>query len=66
MLDELRKKEMIELHFYRENLVLNRDSNSADLLRWDMGVMFARSYVLQLRDNVKRRIDDKVAHGIFP
>lgn len=66
MLDELRKKEVIELHFYRENLVLNKESNSADLLRWDMGVMFARSYVLQLRDNVKRKIDAKVANGEFP
>ena len=52
-LDELRKAGKLEIHFYRENLVLNKSSNSSDLLRWDMAVMFARSYVLQLSDNVK-------------
>lgn len=65
-LDELRKAGKLELHFYRENLTLNNQSNSADLLRWDMGVMFARSYVLQLSDNVKRSIDKKLADGEFP
>lgn len=55
LLDDLRKAGMLEIHFYRENLVLNQNSNSADLLRWDMAVMFARSYVLQLSDNVKRK-----------
>jgi site-specific DNA recombinase len=53
--DELRKEDKVELHFYRENLVINKKSNSADILRWDMGVMFAKSYVLQLSDNLKRK-----------
>lgn len=55
--DELRKEGKIEIHFYRENLIINKKSNSADILRWDMGVMFAKSYVLQLSDNVKRKYD---------
>jgi hypothetical protein len=42
---------------------LNKDSNSADLLRWDMAVMFARSYVLQLSDNVKRKFEQKRRNG---
>jgi site-specific DNA recombinase len=54
-LDELRKAGKLEIHFYREGLVLRKDSNSSELLRWDMAVMFARSYVLQLSDNVKRK-----------
>ena len=54
LLDELRRKGKIELHFMREGLVINQQSNSADILRWDMGVMFAKSYVTQLSDNVKR------------
>jgi site-specific DNA recombinase len=53
VLEELRKDGKVEIHFMREGLVLNLKSNSADILRWDMGVMFARSYVLQLSDNVK-------------
>lgn len=55
--DELRKEGKVEIHFYRENLVINKKSNSADILRWDMGVMFAKSYVLQLSDNLKRKQD---------
>lgn len=62
-LDELRKAGKIEIHFYRENLVVHKDSNSADLLRWDMAVMFARSYVLQLSDNVKRKFEQKRRNG---
>jgi site-specific DNA recombinase len=55
--DELRKEGKVELHFYRESLVINKKSNSADILRWDMAVMFAKSYVLQLSDNVTRKHD---------
>jgi len=63
VLDELRKQGKLEIHFYRENLVINKNSNSADLIRWDMGVMFARSYVLQLGDNVKRKNEQRRRSG---
>ncbi len=63
VLEELRRQGKVEIHFLRENLLLNQNSNSADLLRWDMGVMFARSYVLQLSDNVKRSKEQSVRNG---
>lgn len=66
VLDELRKKDKVEIHFIRENLVISVNSNSSDLIRWDMGVMFARSYVLQLSDNVKRSIEQNLREGKFP
>lgn len=62
-LDELRKAGKLEIHFYRESLVLHKESNSSDLLRWDMAVMFARSYVLQLSDNVKRKQQQMIING---
>ncbi len=62
-LEEMRKAGKIEIHFYRENLVVHKDSNSADLIRWDMAVMFARSYVLQLSDNVKRKYEQMRRNG---
>jgi DNA invertase Pin-like site-specific DNA recombinase len=62
-LDELRKAGKLEIHFYREGLVLRKDSNSSELLRWDMAVMFARSYVLQLSDNVKRKQEQMLRGG---
>ena len=63
VLDDLRKQGKVELHFVRENLVLSKDANSSQLLQWDMAVMFARSYVLQLSDNVKRSIEQKLKRG---
>ena len=65
ILDELRKAGKLEIHFYRENLVINKNSNSADLLRWDMAVMFARSYILQLSDNVKRKFEQLRRNGVW-
>ena len=64
-LDELRRAGKIEIHFYRENLVIHKDSNSSDILRWDMAVMFAKSYVLQLSDNVKRKQKHMLANGVL-
>lgn len=65
-LDDLRKAGKLEIHFYREGLVINQNSNSSDLLRWDMAVMFARSYVLQLSDNVKRKQEQMLRSGTYP
>lgn len=62
-LDDLRKRGKVEIHFYRENLIIHKDSNSADILRWDMAVMFAKSYVLQLSDNVKRKQEQMRRNG---
>lgn len=63
--DELRKAGRVELFFYRENLHIHKDSNSADLIRWDMGVMFARAYILQLSDNVKRTQEQMRRDGLW-
>jgi len=63
VLEEMRKEGKVELWFYRENLRIHKDSNSADLIRWDMAVMFARSYVLQLSDNVKRVLEQRRRNG---
>lgn len=60
---ELLKDGKIEIHFLRENLMLQKDSNSSELIRWDMGVVFARAYVLQLSDNVKRGNEQKIRSG---
>ncbi len=62
-LDALRKANKVELHFVRENLVVTEKSNSADILRWDMSVLFAKSYVTQLTDNIKRSQEEKVRNG---
>ena len=63
LLDEMRKQGKLELHFLREGLTVNKDSNSAQLLQWDIGVLFASSYVRQLSDNVKRSKEQSVRNG---
>ena len=62
-LDEIRNAGKLEIHFIREGLIISDTSNSADILRWDMGVMFAKSYVTQLSDNVKRGTEQKWLNG---
>lgn len=66
VLDELRKEGRVELYFQRDNLVIKHNSNSSELMRWDMGVMFARNYVLQLGDNVKRTYELMRSEGQYP
>lgn len=65
-LDELRKQGKIELHFLREGLIVNKNSNSAQLLQWDVGVLFASSYVRQQSDNIKRSQEQCLRNGQFP
>lgn len=62
-LDKHVKDGKIELHFLRENLVIHKNSNSADYTRWDIAVLLARSYVLQLSDNLKRQFEQMRRNG---
>ncbi len=63
MLDELRKQAKVELHFIRENLIIHQNSNSSEIQRWDLAVFVAKSYVLQISDNVKRTFEQKIRKG---
>lgn len=63
MLDDLIRQEKIELHFYRENMIIGKGASSSDIMRWDFSVMGAKSYVLQLSENVKRSLDYKQKNG---
>lgn len=64
--DELRKTGKIELHFVRQGLTLHRNSSAYELMGWDAHTMFARAYVLQLSENVKKGIKEKLAKGLYP
>ena len=63
MLDDLIRQEKIELHFYREGMVIGKKSSSTDIMRWDFSVMGAKAYVLQLSENVRRSLDYKLKNG---
>lgn len=63
LLDELIRKERLELHFYREGMIIGKSASSSDIMRWDFSVMGAKSYVLQLSENVKRSLEYKRRNG---
>lgn len=65
LLDELVRQEKIELHFYREGMIIGKNANSMDIMRWDFAVMGAKSYVLQLSENVRRSLDYKNNNGEY-
>jgi site-specific DNA recombinase len=57
---KLRAEGKVELHFLRENLIINKNSTNTQLTQWDMGVIFATSYVRQLSDNVRRSKEQSI------
>jgi site-specific DNA recombinase len=63
LIDELIRKGQVELHFYREGMVIGRGASSTDILRWDFSVMGAKAYVLNLSENVKRSLEYKRRNG---
>jgi site-specific DNA recombinase len=62
-LNTLRKEGKIELHFPSDNLYVSKDSPAADLFRLDIGIALASYYSSAIRDNVKRRFEQKWRDG---
>ena len=46
LMEDLVKQEKIELHFLRESMVIGKNASAADILRFDFGLIMAKSYVL--------------------
>ena len=63
LLTQLFRKGKIELHFPSDNLFIHKDSPAADLFRLDIGIALAGYYSSTIRDNVKRRFDQKLRDG---
>lgn len=56
----------VELHFVANGLVLNQNSPASDRTMWNMCVLMAENYVLQLKDNTKRGLKQKIREGEYP
>lgn len=63
ILDDLVKQEKLELHFYTEGMIIGRSSKPHELLQWDFAVLGARSYTLNLSENVRRSFEQKRRNG---
>ena len=44
-------------------MIIGKGASSTDILRWDFSVMGAKSYVLNLSENVRRSLEYKRRNG---
>lgn len=65
-LDELRRAGKIELHFPSDGLFVYKDSPATDLFRLGIGLALAKYYSDSIRDNVKRKVEQKLRDGEWP
>ena len=65
-LNKLREDGKIEIHFPSDNLAVHKNSPAPDLFRLGIGVALARYYSDSIRDNVKRRFEQKLNDGEWP
>lgn len=49
----------LSIHFIRENNILDKKSNSAQLMAYQMFVLMATAYANSINDNVKRGFSEK-------
>ena len=63
LLDELVRKDKLELHFNSEGYCIHANSNANDRTMWNMQVMMAQNYADTLRDNARRSISQKIHNG---
>ncbi len=64
-IEALLKEDAIEVHFWKDSLVLTKNSPASDITRWNMGILAAKMYVDALRDNVKRSMEYNWKVGIL-
>ena len=66
ILNQLRIKGKIEIHFPHDNLTVTKDSPAADLFRLGIGLALAKYYSDSISDNVKRRFEQLLNDGQWP
>lgn len=55
-----------EVHFVKENVVLNKDSKSNEKFIWNIKVSVAQYYIDNLSEEVKKGQKEKIAQGWLP
>lgn len=55
-----------EFHFVRENLIINKDTDSNDTLNFDLNVVLAKNYIGNLKYEVKKGLNEKIRQGGWP
>lgn len=60
---DLIKNDRLVLHFLSENLIIHSKSKSNVYLQWNMHIMGAQMYVMNISDNVNRVIEENLEQG---
>lgn len=64
--DWINENEIREVHFVKENFIVNKNTRAHENLVWDMKVAIARFYTNNLSEEVKKGQKEKIAQGGYP
>ena len=54
------------IHLVKDSLILHRDSKSQEKLNWGIRILFAKNYIDNLSEEVKKGQKEKIAQGWLP
>lgn len=67
MIDEwLEEDEEREVHLVKDSLILHKNSRSQEKLNWGIRILFAKNYIDNLSEEVKKGQKEKIAQGWLP
>lgn len=66
MYEWLEEDEERQLHSVKDSLILHKNSRSQEKLNWDIRVVFAKNYIDNLSEEVKKGQAEKLAEGWLP
>ncbi|RWZ78748.1 MAG: recombinase family protein [Candidatus Microsaccharimonas sossegonensis] len=66
LIDELRIKYKVRLHFIDDRLVLTQESRSNDIIQWDFKVIFAKSQLEKIKEDGVNTKMSKLERGELP
>ncbi|HUW21128.1 MAG TPA: recombinase family protein [Candidatus Bathyarchaeia archaeon] len=62
----LDEDEQRQVHLVKDSLILHKNSRSQEKLNWDIRIVFAKNYIDNLSEEVKKGQKEKVAQGWLP
>lgn len=67
MIDEwLEKNEARQVHLVKDSLILHKNSRSQEKLNWGIRILFAKNYIDNLSEEVKKGQKEKIQQGWLP
>jgi site-specific DNA recombinase len=64
-IEELIDRHGVKFHFTRDNLVIDSNSPSSDKLRFYLSVILAKYYIDNLKSEIKKGMDERLASGYW-